>query len=73
MVFEMQDVYFYFELERGVKEIRRVFRVCTCKKGTYTPKWVECSDRRELESLNVHWMAIKWHYSAQYMLECFLF
>lgn len=37
------------------------------------PKWHECSDRREPESLNVHWMAINIQYSTSYMLTCFIF
>lgn len=46
---------------------------CPSGKCVYTPKWVECSDRRELESLNVCWMTMNWQYSAPYMLTCFHF
>lgn len=46
---------------------------CQNGKCVYAPKWVECSDRREPESLNVRWMTINWQYSSQYMLRCFHF
>ena len=42
-------------------------------RSCHPPRWLECSDRREPESLNVQWMAMNIQYSASYMSTCFYF
>lgn len=58
----------YFKLERKLEEKKVKYSKGQTRKCVQTsPKWNECSDRREPESLNVHWMAINVQYSAQYV------